>query len=142
MAGLNLNACFLQWLTEWHEKERSKVKYVYAKAIKALKKYPIPLESCQDALVGTSFALVLTAQQLESFGPFIVKKLETQLRAHCIQIGAPFPAVEVVRSAAVAWDEADTRVAKRPRKQRDYIPKYRSGPYAILLAFLEAEKVG
>ena len=81
--------------------------------------------------------LLLTYQQLENFGPFLVKKLEDRLRLHCSENGVAFPEGETTESLQPPAKRQRTRA----KSKREYIPAFRSGPYAVLMAFLEAEKV-
>jgi hypothetical protein len=99
-------------------------------------------------------------KHLESFGPVIVGKVEARLRALFQDEGRPFPESLGVRGAAraapaaagpgalpddLAVPPADGTLApprpRRRRVQREYIPAFRSGPYAILMALLQAEQV-
>jgi crossover junction endonuclease MUS81 len=138
---LNLNECFLQWLTELREATRSKMRFNFDKAIKSLKKYPVPLRNCSELLVWFfSFSPNLIIKHLESFGPFLVDKLEARLRAYCLEIGLDFEAADLGRMQP-HLDQDGQPKKKRKKTNRPYIPAFQSGPYALLMAFAEAERV-
>ncbi|XP_033734849.1 crossover junction endonuclease MUS81-like [Pecten maximus] len=164
------NPLFLQWLTEWREEAAGKglkTQFVYGKAIKSLKSYPLPLATGKDC------------KMLDNFGDKTCKLIDEKLAEHIELNGCVVPPepVDVPRKAKskktnhtvpsnsthlgnnsrpvpvvtatgsvnltnVPGDEDLTvtpppkRIA-RPRSKSgegDYIPAYRSGGYAIMLA--------
>ncbi|XP_077863715.1 structure-specific endonuclease subunit MUS81-like [Saccoglossus kowalevskii] len=149
------NPLFLQWLTEWRDesaKTGSNRQFTYAKAINSLKKYPVPLTSGKEAKI------------LEGFGDKICKMLDKKLLDNGIIPGSPIlgkPISRVMPSTTVdlcdkpsiagssdtsqtvgktnpisqTSQQRKTRVvAGQSKAKREYIPAYRSGPYALVLA--------
>ena len=92
----------------------------YAKAIRSLKKYPLPLTSGQEAT------------QLEHIGAATAKKLDEKLAEFCKANNLPAPPPRPEPPGG----------AKKKRKvaARAYIPQYRSGPYAILVTLLRQSR--
>lgn len=147
------NPLFAHWLQEWKDdatEKGLKTQFVYSKALKSLRNYPLPLSSGKDCKI------------LEYFGDKICKMLDDKLARHIAEYGsvdvAPFlnqdhkspkkahvKAVQKVpdRVHAISSDSEEEDQAPAPRKRqksgnhgeggREYIPAYRSGPYALLL---------
>ncbi|KAF9919507.1 Crossover junction endonuclease mus81 [Linnemannia zychae] len=97
-------------------------------------KYPTPFHHPREAMV------------LTGIGEQLVKRLEERLARHCKENGLPMP-VNNKKSRRMAGAVPLTPVIpdepkpKKPRKEgikKPYIPQYRSGGFAILLALLEA----
>ncbi|KAL2161545.1 hypothetical protein VTH06DRAFT_8107 [Thermothelomyces fergusii] len=128
------NPLFLGWVKEWWETARernSKGAAAYKHAYDSLKACPIAFEH------------PASLQQLRGFGPKLCERLTEKLRAHCEEHGLPMPPHPRSRSnkraggpAAVqdGAPEEPERAAKRARKAKPYVPAYRSGAYAIILA--------
>ncbi|CAH1263024.1 MUS81 [Branchiostoma lanceolatum] len=146
----NPNPLFLQWLTEWADeaeaKGRTKLHFTFLKAIKSLKKYPLPLQSGKEAKI------------LDFVGDKICKMLDDKLAKH-IQEHGPFP--DVVDTNLPSTSRTDAGVIRgslsvppppggsgnsqgsggepRPKKRKqaggtkEYVPAFRSGPYALLV---------
>ncbi|MCJ1307451.1 Crossover junction endonuclease mus81 [Agyrium rufum] len=86
------------------------------------------------------------AQQLHGIGPKLCDWLITQLKEHCEENDLPMPEIprkgrkrqsgEALQPDGDNDDEIETapRAAKKPRKQKEYVPALRSGPYAIVRA--------
>lgn len=147
----NPNPLFTQWLTQWRDEAAEKgikTQYAFGKALRSLKKYPMPLASGKSCSI------------LESFGDKICKMLDRKLEAHIAENGplirgpvSPVP-VNVPTSASIEVSDSDPETVsgshssfgeeklspvmkKRKRKKsspREYVPLYRSGPYALILA--------
>ncbi|XP_052058656.1 crossover junction endonuclease MUS81-like isoform X1 [Mytilus californianus] len=152
------NPLFAYWLQEWKDdatEKGIKTQFVYAKALKSLRNYPLPIASGKDC------------KMLEYFGDKICKMLDVKLSKHIAEYGsadnAPFlmtedeaPKQKKTQKKQIAKTEQDHRFfsaesenddeeqAPVPRKRqksgnqgggggREYIPAYRSGPYALLL---------
>eukprot|EP00058_Branchiostoma_floridae_P024592 XP_002610082.1 hypothetical protein BRAFLDRAFT_125664 [Branchiostoma floridae] len=144
------NPLFLQWLTEWandaEAKGRTKLQFTFLKAIKSLKKYPLPLQSGKEAKI------------LDFVGDKICKMLDDKLAKH-IQEHGPLP--EVVDTHLPSTSRTNTGIIAgslsvppapggndnsqgssrepRPKKRKkavaakEYVPAFRSGPYALLV---------
>lgn len=124
------NPLLLGWVSEWLETARehnSKGVTVYKKAYDSLKSCPLPFQHPSEA------------QQLHGFGPKLCERLVAKLAAHCKDNGLPMPEVpakkRTISSNLGGAAEGENAVATRkPRKAKPYVPAYRSGPYAIILA--------
>ncbi|KAI8833850.1 hypothetical protein BJ741DRAFT_254463 [Chytriomyces cf. hyalinus JEL632] len=145
---MDLKALFLEWLSDMHEEEKkkavsrgnSRLFSVYKKAHDELAKYPLPLTTPRDVLI------------VKNIGPGILKELETRLAAHqgsnpCqieLQpnsahsfLHEPLRAVPKKKNSAITeTDTADSAPQPAPKRVRkvEYVPKYRSGAWAILVA--------
>ena len=86
-----------------------------------------------------TFAHPSEAQQLDGIGEKICKKLTDKLIKHCKSNGLPTPQKPRGKarrrlSAEDLEGGDDSPPAKKPRKAKPYVPTYRTGPYAIILA--------
>lgn len=116
------NPLLLQWVGEWLEEARlqnSKRASVYKKAHDSIK-------ACSAIFQHPS-----EASRLQGVGDVICKRLTDRMVKHCEENGLPPPMK--ARQQAVAQDVGEG-VSKKPRKAKDYVPKYRSGGYALILA--------
>lgn len=129
------NPLLLGWVKEWWEtaKERnSKGVTTYKHAYDSLKACPITFEHPSSL------------QQLKGFGPKLCERLTEKLRAHCEENGLPMPPhpsskKRASKSAAATAFQDDgepepERPAKKARTAKPYVPAYRSGAYALLIA--------
>ncbi|XP_078592433.1 structure-specific endonuclease subunit MUS81-like isoform X3 [Branchiostoma floridae x Branchiostoma japonicum] len=145
------NPLFLQWLTEWADdaeaKGRTKLQFTFLKAIKSLKKYPLPLQSGKEAKI------------LDFVGDKICKMLDDKLAKH-IQEHGPLPEVVDTHLPSTSRTTSKTGVLAgslsvppppggngnsqgssgepRPKRKKavaakEYVPAFRSGPYALLV---------
>lgn len=85
----------------------------------------------------TAFAHPSEAQQLSGLGPKLCDRLTDKLKKYNADRGLPLPekpkkVVKEKRAAAGHDDEAETTTKKR--KSQMYVPKQRSGAYALILA--------
>lgn len=139
------NPQLLGWVKEWWETARernSKGVTTYKHAYDSLKACPI------------AFDHPSSLQQLKGFGPKLCERLTEKLRDYCEENGLPMPvhpskkrkANRVALSAADAgqddWGDDAGRPAKKTRKPKQYVPAYRSGPYALLLALSIQDQSG
>ncbi|KAJ3266244.1 Crossover junction endonuclease mus81 [Chytriomyces hyalinus] len=131
---MDLKALFLEWLSDKHEEEKKKA------AHDELAKYPLPVTTPRDDLI------------VKNIGPGILKELETRFvsdwGANTCQIEPQSNLVdsflhEPLRvapkkkdSGITETDTADTAPQPAPKRVRkvEYVPKYRSGAWAILVA--------
>ena len=130
------NPLLLQWVKEWWDTAReknSKGATTYKHAYDSLKACPIAFEHPSQL------------QQLKGFGPKLCERLTDQLKKHCEENGLPMPEHPSLKKAAAkraqgqGQDDDDedgepSRPARKPRKPKAYVPAYRSGAYAIVLA--------
>ncbi|KAJ3246272.1 Crossover junction endonuclease mus81 [Chytriomyces hyalinus] len=167
---MDLKALFLEWLSDIHEEEKkkavsrgnSRLFSVYKKASfersiidqkdsdmvahDELAKYPLPLTTPRDVLI------------VKNIGPGILKELETRLAAHqgsnpCqieLQpnsahsfLHEPLRVAPKKKNSAIAeTDTADSAPQPAPKRVRkvEYVPKYRSGAWAILVALKQGRQ--
>ncbi|KAK1755297.1 hypothetical protein QBC47DRAFT_213673 [Echria macrotheca] len=130
-----VNPLFLQWVKEWWDTARernSKGATTYKHAYDSLKACPIRFEHPSNL------------QQLRGFGPKICERLTEKLKIHCEENGLPMPSRRSRKrqsgpevnpwAAELSEEEQPARAAKKPRKAKPYVPAYRSGAYALVLA--------
>ena len=128
------NAQFLVWVKEWLDLARernSKGITMYKHAYDSLRSCPIVFQHPAEL------------QQLKGFGPKLCERLTDKLKVHCAANGLPMPDHPQARKAAqrpqdgngqAGDDDAVTRPAKRARKPKPYVPTFRSGAFALILA--------
>ncbi|RUP47862.1 hypothetical protein BC936DRAFT_145256 [Jimgerdemannia flammicorona] len=130
------NPLLLQWIGEWMEHARnqnSKGYYTYKKAYDSVLRCPLTFQHPSEA------------EQLSGIGPGIVARLEKKFIEHYEALGEPVLRRPTggsyrkrkTREAAVLEAESPEPPPKKlKRRAQIYIPQYRSGAYAILLALL------
>lgn len=137
------NALLLSWVKEWYDNAREKsTKGVttYRKAYNSLKKCPKVFQHPSE----------LT--ELQFFGQTLTKRLTEKLEIYCDENGLPMPERpsksrkrKGVGGASGTGDgegdddedEDEQQAApapKKPRKAKQYVPAFRSGAYAIIVA--------
>lgn len=125
------NALLLGWVKEWLDVARernSKGVNAYRHAYHSLKACPLTFQHPSEL------------KQLKGFGPKLCERLTEQLQKHCEQNGLPMPEHPQSKRPARGPGDGDqaggdpgTRQARKPRKQKAYVPALRSGGYAIIL---------
>ena len=110
-------------------RERNSKGYtVYKKAYQSMKTCPLPFNHPSDA------------QILNGLGPKLCDRLADKLQEYCDENGLPMPTKtkgKKKRPTDAVEDNEETEPARPEKKQRKaklYVPKLRSGPYAIVLA--------
>lgn len=169
------NPIFEGWITEWKEEAEAKdtkMKYVYAKALQSLRKYPLSLSSGKECSI------------LEHFGNHMCKMIENRMvKENLVPLNLPsqsgssqglqgvidlpneLPGTSKRAKASKANKKPDKSKKKvddveamdvdasddensgnarfekpKPVKRgKQYIPAYRSGAYALLLALFKKE---
>jgi len=131
------NPLLLGWVKEWWDVARernSKGAATYKHAYDSLKACPIAFDHPSEL------------QQLKGFGAKLCERLTEQLRDHCEEKGLPMPPHPSTRkragkskatSGATGGDDEEDdepRPAKKKRAVKPYVPAYRSGAYAIVVA--------
>ncbi|SPN97136.1 probable Crossover junction endonuclease MUS81 [Cephalotrichum gorgonifer] len=120
------NPLLLGWVKEWLDfarEKNTKGAIVYKHAYDSLKSCPITFQHPSQL------------QQLKGFGPKLCDRLTDKLRAHCQENGLPMPQTTRRRVDVPGMDNDEPTVApKKARKKKTYVPTYRSGAYAIILA--------
>lgn len=119
------NPLFLSWVKEWLDfarEKNTKGVLTYKHAYDSLKSCPITFQHPSEL------------QQLKGFGPKLCERLTEKLKAHCQENGLPMPqATRRVVNLPASEGEPVT-ASKKPRKKKPYVPTYRSGAYAIIMA--------
>ncbi|XP_071963917.1 crossover junction endonuclease MUS81-like [Antedon mediterranea] len=126
--GFSVKKLFIQWLTEWKDEAQAqswKSQYTYGKALRSLKKYPLPVQCGQDVKI------------LEFFGDKLCKMLDKKLATYKEENG-----LNMDVSSESEDETPATKVKKRkkppvPSAPKEYIPAYRSGPYALILTLYQ-----
>lgn len=134
------NPLLLSWVKEWYEDAREKnTKGVntYRKAYNSLKKCPKIFQHPSE----------LT--ELQFFGQTLTKRLTDKLEIYCRENGLPMPerpsksrkrkGTGTASGAGGEDDEDDEEdepapAPKKPRKTKQYVPAFRSGAYALIVA--------
>ncbi|KAG0005093.1 Crossover junction endonuclease mus81 [Entomortierella chlamydospora] len=134
------NPLYLEWIGEWMETARennNQAYFIYRKAYESMAKYP------------TRFSHPSEAMCLSGIGEKIAAKLEKKLIEYCKDNDLPMPtpkshAPRAKAKVNVPADQGEDEPKPKKARQRaykPYIPTYRSGAYAILLALLDASTV-
>lgn len=134
------NPLLLSWVKEWYDTARernSKGVTTYKHAYDSLKACPIAFQHPSEL------------QKLKGFGPKLCDRLTVQLQTYCNKNKLPMPEHPLAskkrkgRSTASALNGIDgdesegpstSPPAKKPRKVKPYVPAYRSGAYALVVA--------
>jgi ERCC4-type nuclease len=129
------NPLFVKWVEEWRDQAReegSKVQYAYTKALNSLKKYPLPLTSGEEAKI------------LDHIGEKLAKKLDKRLAQYRAEEEGSVKRSKVAAGSLAgghgAQGDVQSAKGKRKRSQTEYVPEFRSGPYAIIIALYRAKQ--
>ncbi|KAL3238169.1 Mus81p [Nakaseomyces bracarensis] len=151
MLPSNLKDLYLKWLHELVEgldAKQEQLTNTYRKAIRNLEEEEGVFYSPKDL------------RKVKGIGATIVKRLESKLEKHCKEIGVEVPGRTIESDEVKSSPKKRQRTALRigsseshnndtdnnneqtsKKRKRKYIPKKRSGAYAILLALLELNAV-
>lgn len=134
------NPLYLSWVKEWLDKAKEHNTMgvtTYRQAYNSLKACPISLEHPSQL------------QQLRGFGPKLCDRLTTKLQEHCNANGLPMPAhpTSSRKRKVGAIDNSNDNVAagtssarpKKPKVAKRYVPNYRTGAYALVVALSEMD---
>lgn len=119
------NPLLLGWVKEWLDfarEKNTKGAIVYKHAYDSLKSCPI------------TFRHPSQLKQLKGFGPKICDRLTEKLKVHCQENGLPMPTAADRRVNVPRAENEPAAAPKRPRKKKPYVPTFRSGAYAIIMA--------
>ncbi|CAI2162170.1 12816_t:CDS:2 [Funneliformis geosporum] len=120
------NPLYLEWLKEWMQEAKAaknnKSYYVYKKAYESVEKYPIPFQHPAEATI------------LNGIGPTLIQKLERKLSQHCKENSQPMPSRPDEGTKEFNSIENEPKIQKKVTAPKTYVPQYRSGAYAIMLA--------
>ncbi|KIX03078.1 uncharacterized protein Z518_06628 [Rhinocladiella mackenziei CBS 650.93] len=125
------NPKLAEWLKEWMDQakeQNNKGYFTYKKAYESIKACPL------------RFSHPSEAQQLNGLGPKLCDRLTKKMRQFCEENGLDMPSKkghrkrprEALLSEPVEPEQASP--VRRPRKTQPYVPKLRSGAYALMLA--------
>ncbi|PKY54845.1 hypothetical protein RhiirA4_502602 [Rhizophagus irregularis] len=133
------NPLYLKWLEEWMQEAKAinnnKSYYVYKKAHDSVEKYPIPFQHPAETVI------------LNGIGPTLIQKLERKLKQYCEENRLPMPLrPETIRTLSQNIDqnqefkstEHESKKQKKATIPKTYVPQYRSGSYAIMLALYKS----
>lgn len=132
------NPLFEQWLTELRNEAASKqwkTQYVYDKALKSLRKYPLPLKSGKEARI------------LEFFGEKICSMLDDKLAKHFADTAnadsnemdevssrnSRSGILSAVHDIDTTQKTTDNASNGRGISKKEYIPARKSGSYALII---------
>ncbi|KAJ2357132.1 Crossover junction endonuclease mus81 [Coemansia sp. RSA 2618] len=127
------NPLFLKWITEWYEEARArnaKTQYTLKKACTSLQRYPLRIENAQDTV------------QLQGIGQGIADRLAKKLAGWRKDQGiAEPPAATAALSPSGSADASTSADASKSTRQKSgprlYVPRYRSGAFALLIGLLK-----
>ncbi|KAK6458325.1 uncharacterized protein RJT20DRAFT_126333 [Scheffersomyces xylosifermentans] len=128
----DLKPLFATWLQEAAieaTKKGSKMALLYNKAFDSVRRHPEPVKD-PKTLKSIRFVGDKTVV-------FLTKKLKTHYQQSNLELPPGFaapPPVEIGDKRKDSESQENGPPAKKPRKTKPYVPKYRSGGYAILLA--------
>jgi crossover junction endonuclease MUS81 len=131
MASQYPNPLYVKWVEEWLEVEKQRNTrgvQTYKKALESLKKCPIRFNHPSET------------EQLQGIGPLISNKLTQKMKDYCEENGLPSPQKPRGKKRAIVTgdhdgDEDDAHSPPmKQRKAKPYVPKLRTGAYAIVLA--------
>ncbi|CAG5129507.1 unnamed protein product [Candidula unifasciata] len=134
----NPNPLFTQWLTEWKQEAVEKgwkSAHVYAKALKTIRLFPLPLASGKDCRLLQNFEKLF---HHEVSGCNCLGLLLCPGSASARTSKSP----SLPNTGGSEASASDTEIRSSPQKKksraagsrgREYVPAYRSGPYALVL---------
>ncbi|XP_048216752.1 crossover junction endonuclease MUS81 [Perognathus longimembris pacificus] len=126
------NPLFVRWLTEWRDEAARggrRTRFVFEKALRSLRRYPLPLRSGKEAKI------------LRHFGDGLCRKLDERLQRHRASGGDPAPGPPsgeesaAMEGSPAKVQESDVPVSAQPQAGGSgrYWPARHSGARAILL---------
>lgn len=132
------NSLYLEWLQELHDaskesssSNRPNQQLTYQRAINSL-------EACPK-----SFQHPSQLQELKYIGAKICKALEKRTQKYCTANGIPMPDNPDTNVSYVSPQQAERNNSNNNNKKRPtktFVPRYRSGGYAIVLALRKNER--
>ncbi|KAJ2158822.1 Crossover junction endonuclease mus81 [Coemansia sp. RSA 552] len=118
------NPLFYQWVGEWYEqahKSGAKTQYTLKKAHTSLQRYPLCIDNPQDTV------------QLQGIGQGIADRLAKKLTAWRKENNIPEP----LPTSAPAAEPSGQSSQRPPKPSRLYVPRYRSGAFALLIGLFK-----
>lgn len=133
-----VNSLFAAWIHEWYQDavaKGNKSHFTLRKAFNSIVAHPTPLRSGK------------AAEKLHGIGPAIATKLDRRLNEH-IANGGHFEhsssndSEKTHEKPSTSQSMPVAEKPKKPKKTKEYIPTFRSGPYAVLIALYKALETG
>ncbi|XP_069681048.1 crossover junction endonuclease MUS81 isoform X2 [Periplaneta americana] len=139
------NPLFERWLEEWKNEAASKgsdMQYCFGKALKSLRKYPLPLKSGRECGILDCFGnrlCIMLDRKLAEYRKENPEGQDSSIENTAASCGdSPRPRNrKVARAVDISSPKDSGKRGRRVGKGKQYLPAWRSGPYAILLALLE-----
>ncbi|KAI9595078.1 hypothetical protein BDF19DRAFT_443380 [Syncephalis fuscata] len=127
------NPLYLSWIQQWEREAQQRndknIRFIYKKAADSLAKHPTPFVYPHEASI------------LSGIGPKIVTRLEKRWMEHCKKNGIAISTRQ--EQSELAADLLDSApIVKKSRSSKPYVPRHRSGGFALLLGLLELELTG
>ncbi|KAI8371855.1 hypothetical protein BD560DRAFT_105757 [Blakeslea trispora] len=132
------NPLLRDWVKEWMDQAQaiqSKAYFTYKKAYDSLCRCPVPFSHPAEAI------------KLDGIGEGMVKRLTSNMKKHCQQNNLPMPEYPLAKKRKTSPNDTEdsSEGNTRPRAKKaskPYVPGYRTGGYAIMLALLDFQQVG
>nr|XP_031546767.1 crossover junction endonuclease MUS81 isoform X5 [Vicugna pacos] len=131
------NPLFVRWLTEWRDEAASRgrrTQFVFQKALRSLRRYPLPLRSGKEAKI------------LQHFGDGLCRMLDQRLQQHRASDGDHAPGSSGANSPAPERLPAEVQDSSMPVSAQlkaggsgSYWPARRSGARAVLLLLYQEQ---
>ncbi|XP_053755412.1 crossover junction endonuclease MUS81 isoform X2 [Panthera pardus] len=120
------NPLFIRWLTEWRDEAASRgrrTQFVFQKALRSLRRYPLPLRSGKEAKI------------LQHFGDRLCRMLDQRLQQHRASGGERWGQESVVPESPPGSSLHNHPVSAQPKAggRGSYRPARHSGARAVLL---------
>ncbi|XP_047735358.1 crossover junction endonuclease MUS81 isoform X2 [Prionailurus viverrinus] len=120
------NPLFIRWLTEWRDEAASRgrrTQFVFQKALRSLRRYPLPLRSGKEAKI------------LQHFGDRLCRMLDQRLQQHRASGGERWGQESVVPESPPRSSLHNHLVSAQPKAggRGSYRPTRHSGARAVLL---------
>ncbi|KAI9506344.1 hypothetical protein BX070DRAFT_187571 [Coemansia spiralis] len=119
------NPLFLKWVNEWYQdacRRNAKTQFTLKKALKSLQRYPLRIENAQEAM------------QLEGIGQGIADRLAKKLASWQKENGIVVPQQQEEQTEGTGNNVANPK----RRTPRMYVPRYRTGAFALLIGLYKA----
>lgn len=120
-----VNHVFYSWVEQWYREAtqaNTKMRFVYRKAMTSIKNCSRPLHSGRDC------------EALEGIGPSIARKIDAKLELFYQEGNILHSNIQYDELPEIIADLTQESVAVAPKKVKPYMPTYRSGGFAILVA--------
>jgi hypothetical protein len=110
-------ACLKELEKQARNSRNDKLRLTYSKALRSAQKYPLPINSGQEALT------------LEGVGKVLAQRIDEYLRKQ-----------GVTQNTIADTNSQDSSEDEKPKKKKNYIPKFKSAAWAVLIALYRHAK--